>query len=112
MSYRVQYTRPAENDLESIYFYIAIEKAEPYGSKNFIVKLMKECRTLEELPYRCPKAEISGLDMRGVRKMTVGNYLVLFRTLEKKGIVEILRIVYAGRDLSAALRNTDPPKKI
>ena len=69
------------DDLRNLHSYIANTLLEPAIAKNLIDRILKAVGTLGELPLRYPLYEKEPWQSRGLRKMSVGNYLVFLYSL-------------------------------
>lgn len=103
MKYRIFYTDLAKQDLKNIHGYISESLVEPVVAAKLINKIMKEIRSLDELPQRYKLYEDEPWHSRGLRTLTVNNYLVFYLADEKTGVVTVIRIIYGGRDINKQL---------
>ena len=71
----------------------------PSRATSFSSELRRACLTLARHPARYPVVIEAGRN--AVRKRVHGQYLILYRILEKE--VEILRIVHGARDWATIL---------
>ena len=89
--YRLEWKPLAEDDLDEIIDFIANDS--PNNAEHFAAELRTKVNKLQEHPE---------LYRRGhkpdTREMVVHpNYLVIFRVLKKKRVVEILRVKHASK---------------
>ena len=103
---RIVYTHTARRDLRGIYEYIAYTLMVPKTARDLTNKIMAEVRALENLPERNPLCKEEPWYSRGVRFLSVGNYLVFYTVKGEEGVVSIARILYGGRDISRQLEET------
>ena len=106
MKYRVFYTDLAKQDLKNIHGYISESFVEPGVAAKLINKIMKEIRSLDELPQRYKLYEDEPWHSRGLRTLPVNNYLIFYLANEEKAVVTVIRIIYGGRDISKQLSET------
>jgi plasmid stabilization system protein ParE len=94
---RLEFSPFVEGDLDAIASYIALDS--PRRAITFLQEIRAELRVVARSPliYRL-RPEI-GVE---ARIAVVGQYVVLFRAMEK--IVRVERIVYGGRDLPELLK--------
>ena len=59
---------------------------------------------LEELPEKFRHYEKGPWCNRGLRVMPVDNYLVFYIPDKDAGIVTVIRVMYAGRDIDSQLK--------
>lgn len=106
MSWGIVYTDRAKHDLRNIYEYIAHNLLVPETAAGQTKRIMKEIRTLEEMPMRYRLYDEEPWHNQGLRFFPVDNYLVFYLPDEQKNTVRIVRIMYSGRD---ALRQLSQP---
>jgi toxin ParE1/3/4 len=94
VSVRVWKHPKAQDDLLEIWLRIAKENVA--AADRLLDQIELKCRTLVDFPEIGPPREDIG---RGVRVLTVGNYLVLYRAGRQRA--EIVRVVHGARDLRA-----------
>ena len=82
----------AENDLVEIGLFIARDK--PLAAEAFIAKIEEQFQLLADHPGLGETQTALG---KGVRRLTLGNYLIFFRHREET--VEILRVLQGSRDI-------------
>ena len=99
MSYQIYYSEKARNDLQSIYEYIAYELLVPETAANQVRNLTQAARSLENMPFRHPVYDFEPWKSKGIRTVTVGNYLLFYLPSEDEKRVNIVRVIYGGRNL-------------
>ena len=97
MSYRIEYTKLAQTDLDAIYRYIAFSLLEPEVAANIYREIIKSINSLDSMPSRNPLIDSEPWKSRGLRKMIVKNYIVFYTVGD--GSVTVNRIMYGGRDV-------------
>ena len=103
MKWTVNYTNAAEQDLRSIYDYIATTLCAFDTAKNLVRQIMEEIASLDEMPKRYAKYDKKPWKDRGLRFFSVKNYVIFYLTNEKTKTVYIIRIMYGGRDIEKQL---------
>lgn len=103
MSYRIHITDQADRDLRSIFEYIAFELGSMVNAEGQLSRLEKEILALDELPERYRRYELEPWYSRGVRRFPVDNYCVFYRPDPMTEEVDILRVLYAGRDIDTIM---------
>jgi toxin ParE1/3/4 len=91
--YKVLVTRHAEEDIVSIWHYIASDSKE--RANLFIAEIEERLPTLRNFPGRCPviaESELLGIEYR---QMIIGNYRIILRI--ERETVFIMRIVHGAR---------------
>lgn len=104
MIYQVILSGAANRDLRNIFEYIFYELKAPQSASGMLDKLEKAVLSLEEMPNRHKVIEREPWLSRKVRLMPVGNYVVIYFVDDNKYEVNIMRIIYGGRDIDAELR--------
>ena len=103
MIYSVKISKQAENDLRSIYEYIAFELQSLQNAQGQIGRLESNILKLKELPERFSVFEKEPWKSRNLRVMPVDNYLVFYIPDKLTKTVNILRVMYGGRDTEKQL---------
>lgn len=93
MNYKVNVTSQAENDIRTIYKYIALSLLSPENAEAQLSRLENSIENLDHMPKRFPVYK------NDVRLMPVDNYLVFYSVDESAGTVSVLRVMYGKRDL-------------
>ena len=101
--WNITVTPEFRDDVRNIYSYIANELLEPASAKNVADRILKAVASLSELPLRYPLYEKEPWQSRGLRKLTVGNYIVFYLANEETGTVIVLHVFYAGRNIEKCL---------
>ena len=91
------------DDIRNIYSYISNELLEPASAKNVADLILKAVASLSEMPLRYPLYEKEPWQSRGLRKMSVENYVVFYLTNEESSTVIVLHVFYAGRNIEKCL---------
>ena len=99
MEYKVVLFEEAEQDLENIYSYIAINCLEPIYAGNLINKIKNAIKSLSTFPYRHPLCEYPLL--KETRKFVISGYVVLYTIDDIDRIVTIIGIVSCKRDIAS-----------
>lgn len=103
MIYSVKISKQAENDLRSIYEYIAFELQSLQNAQGQIGRLESNILKLKEMPERFSVFEKEPWKSRNLRVMPVDNYLVFYIPDKLTKTVNILRVMYGGRDTEKQL---------
>ena len=106
MSWDIVYTAQARQDLRDIYEYIALELLAPENAAGQTQRIMKMIRSLEEMPMRYQLYGEEAWLSRGIRFLPVDNYLIVYLPEEPQNTVNIIRIMYGGRDVRSQLSET------
>ena len=103
MKWTVNYTNAAEQDLRSIYDYIATTLCAVDTAKNLVRQIMEEIASLDEMPNRYAKYDKKPWKDRELRFFSVKNYVIFYLTNEETKTAYIIRIMYGGRDIEKQL---------
>lgn len=103
MIYSVKFSKQAENDLRSIYEYIAFELQSLQNAQGQIGRLESNILKLKEMPERFSVFEKEPWKSRNLRVMPVDNYLVFYIPDKLTKTVNIIRVMYGGRDTEKQL---------
>ncbi|MDE6750943.1 MAG: type II toxin-antitoxin system RelE/ParE family toxin [Lachnospiraceae bacterium] len=106
MSWNIVYTAQARKDLRDIYEYIALELFVPETAAGQTQRIMKAIRSLEEMPMRHRLYGEEPWHSQGIRFFPVDNYLIFYLPEEPQNTVNIVRIMYGGRDIRMQLNET------
>ncbi|MFI3326874.1 MAG: type II toxin-antitoxin system RelE/ParE family toxin [Clostridia bacterium] len=101
MKYAVKISKVAKEDLRDIYKYIAYDLLSPQTALNQLDRLEQKIYSLENMPtkYRVYDKEIS----TEIRFIPVNNYCVFYKINEENSIVDIIRVIYGGRNIENIL---------
>ena len=99
MSWTIEISDAAYEDLRGIHAYIALELRSPDDARNVLRRILAEIATLDEMPNRFRSYPREPLASQGVRVMDVGNYCVYY--IAKDDVVSVVRILYFRRDTDA-----------
>ena len=102
--YSVEITAPAQQDLLSIVLYIRDILQAPAATQSVLQTIREEIRGLCHMPERYPLWEDEPWRSQGLRKMVVKKYIVLYLIEQQRQAVQIARIFYGGRDITAQLK--------
>ena len=107
MSYSIQYSAEAKQDIREIYEYIAFELLVPDTAAAQYKRIMDAIRKLDELPLRFPLYKDEPWSSLEMRWFPVDNYLVFYFADESAEEVSIARIMYKGRDIRKQLEGNE-----
>lgn len=101
--YSVKISEKAESDLKEIFEYVAFELLSVQTAFDLLERLEKSILNLNQMPNRHIAYEKEPWKSRGLRIMPVGNYIVLYIVDEESAVVNIVRVMYGGREIEAQL---------
>ena len=103
MIYSVKISEKAESDLKEIFEYVAFELLSVQTAFDLLERLEKSILNLNQMPNRHIAYEKEPWKSRGLRIIPVGNYIVLYIVDEESAVVNIVRVMYGGREIEAQL---------
>ena len=103
MSYSVKITTEADNDLRSIYEYIAFELKSSENAIRQLDRLEQSISKLNEMPERYKLYENEPWKSKGLRMMPVDNFIVFYIPDNEKNTVTVIRVMYGGRNIEKQL---------
>ena len=86
----------AENDLNQIFDYIAIELSNPYAAIEQINAFEKAFENICMFPESSPYISNQYVRDKSLRKLIVNNYLVFYRVVGYE--IQVIRILYRMRN--------------
>lgn len=102
-SWKIVYTEHAENDLRDIYEYIAFSLLEPEIAKKQARRIIDAVAKLKKMPLRFQSYDKAPWNNKGMRVMSINNYIVFYLPVESRKSVVVIRIMYGGRDIDTQL---------
>jgi toxin ParE1/3/4 len=106
MSWTVVYSERSRQDLRNIFQYISAELCAQDAATNQTRRIMQSIRSLDDMPLRYRLCEGEPWYSMGLRFFPVDNYLVFYLPKETEDTVNIVRIMYGGRDIRKQLSET------
>lgn len=97
MSYRVLITPTARAQMLDQARWIAVECQDPEGATRWLEGIFDAAETLAEMPYRCSPAPENQYRDYEIRRLLVGNYLVLFTVAEEDQTVWVIGVRHGRR---------------
>ena len=104
MKYEVVITEKAKTDLRNIYEYIAFQLLSPISAGSLLNRLESRILSLENLPFRFRQYDKEPWRSRGLRVMSVDNFLVFYIPAKESASVTVLRVMYGGREIEKHLK--------
>lgn len=103
MTFKVNIARQAEEDLRGIFAYIAYDLQSFRNAAGQLDRLEKAILSLDEMPERYRAYEKEPWHSRGLRVMPVDRYLIFYIPYPSAKTVEVIRVMYGGRDVDTQL---------
>lgn len=100
--YEVRITNAALSDMEKIYDYIAGNLYSPVSAIGQYTRLKDAVLSLDIFPERFPLFEAVPEHSRGLRKMSVDNYLICYVVEENS--VTVTNVLYGASDIHEKLK--------
>lgn len=107
MGYSIRVTRQARDHLREIRNYIEKELISPQAAKATIAVIKETILSLRELPSRFPLTPEEFWAAQGIRRIVVKNYYVYYWIDETNHKVQIIGVIYIGRDQVKQLMHLD-----
>ncbi len=85
-------------DYEQIAHYITNKLKNPEGSLRLMELFEKKLNSIVSFPYAHPVIFDAKLEIDGLRKCSLNNYLIIYYINEELEQVEVVRIVYQRED--------------
>lgn len=101
MSYEVEISKYAKEDLFSIYRYIAYELLAKDTAQSQVDRLEKGILSLDTMPERCRIYESS--KWQHLRMLPIDNYCVFYTVNSDTKKVDIVRVLYGKRNFNSVL---------
>ncbi len=106
MNWKIQYSASSREDLRSVFNYIAYELLSPEYAAGQIERIMKAVRSLEDMPMRHSVYSEEPRKTKQGRFLPVDNYIIFYLPKGDSGTVNIIRIIYGGRDMERQIKET------
>lgn len=103
MTYKVNITRQAEEDIRGVFEYIAYDLKSVQNALSQLDRIESEILSLDQMPERYRAYEKEPWHSRGLRVMPVDHYLVFYIPSRETQAVDIVRFMYGGRDVDMQL---------
>ena len=94
MTYYIEYSSEARQDLYDIHKYIMNELMSPETASQQINRILNETDKLDVFPLRHQLYSDEPWNSKGIGFLPVDNYLVFYKIKEEENTVYILRIMY------------------
>ncbi|MCD8157667.1 MAG: type II toxin-antitoxin system RelE/ParE family toxin [Clostridiales bacterium] len=88
-----------------MYEYIAYNLLVPETATIQIQRILKSIWGLDEMPMRYELYDYEPWHSRGLRFLSVDNYIVFYLPKEETNVINVVRILYGKRDLNKQLNS-------
>lgn len=96
--YKLKISELAHQDLDKIVSYIVVQLANPKAAGDFLDEVDKCYGYLKSNPFMYAKCQDKRLEREGYRKVSIKNYVLVYKIDEISKTVNILRLFYAAQD--------------
>ena len=107
MNYSLNITYIAEEDILSTVRYIANVLKNPIAANTLLDEIEKHEKILEDTPGIYPFVHDEYLAGKGLKYVSIKNFLLFYTIDEKNKIVNIIRFLYGRRDWKNILKNDE-----
>lgn len=104
MNYEVIIGNQAQADLREIYTHIAFGLQSRMNAARQIDRIEEEIMSLSEMPERYKRYDREPWFSRKTHVVTVDHFCVFYQVNRDNGTVNVLRVLYGGRNIEAELR--------
>ncbi len=101
-TFDVAFTLKAQNDVDNICMYMAERLSNPMAASHFSDRITISAKSLSSFPkrYRVRRKNHKGQE---IRYMPVDNFMMMYCVDDVKRTVNILRVMYAKRNVDAMI---------
>lgn len=92
------FSASADSDLDAILAYMITRLCGPKAATDFVAEAEKRYALLEEQPKMFPLSQNLRLRSKDYRKIVIDNFIILYRVVEQKEEIFIVRVFYGKRD--------------
>ncbi len=103
-TYTLIWSPESLDDLRDIRDYIGLTLREPGIAKRQVARIRDAAQRLKSMPERHAILDWEPWRSRGVRKMAVGNYVILYMADNDARTVSVVRVVHGSRDFERIAR--------
>jgi len=107
VNYSLNITYIAEEDILSTVRYIANVLKNPIAANTLLDEIEKHEKILEDTPGIYPFVHDEYLAGKGLKYVSIKNFLLFYTIDEKNKIVNIIRFLYGRRDWKNILKNDE-----
>lgn len=103
--YSIKFTPHSRNDLDNIFDYISNTLYAPESAKNLMQKIEKSILNLSDYPLMSPLIDDKLLARKGLRKLVIDDYIVIYKALKNSCEVIIYRVLNGKIDYINLMKN-------
>ena len=112
MDYKLVVTDAAHEDLDRTFSYLSHRLSNPTAAANLLKQVHSCYQQLKSFPFLYEQCQDVRLKLMGYRKVTVGNYILVYRPDEQTQTVYILRLFHGSRDYEKLLSEVICPNRV
>ena len=101
--WQVTVSEPAEIDLDEIYKFIAETLLNPAAAWRQFERIRDALSGLDMMPERGTILKNEPWRSRGLRRLIIDNYVIIYEIQEETDIVAVIAIIYSGRNFDDVL---------
>lgn len=98
MSYRIEISDDASNEIVNIYQYLAFVVFAGEAAKRQVLRIEEAILSLREMPERAHAYEHGIWKERNLRVLPVDNFSIFFLVNNEEQLVTVLHVFYGKRD--------------
>ena len=102
--YSYRFTKKAEQDLDEILNYVSVDLVNPAAAQNLGRKIFEKIDMIRMFSDSGAPVDNEFLADKTVRKLSVDNYVIYYKTYYEEKVISIIRIVYGKRNLDEILK--------
>ncbi|MBQ7340508.1 MAG: type II toxin-antitoxin system RelE/ParE family toxin [Clostridia bacterium] len=102
--YQVLLTPESTQEIRDIHSYIANTLLVPETAKKQVNRIMETIKSLDEMPERYSLYEKEPWHTRGLRKVSVDNFIVFYYVNNNSSEVVIFHVFYGGRNITELMK--------
>ena len=100
MAYRYELTPLAISDIDEALDYISEKLLNPSAADKLYQGIQRELASICDSPYAFPDCSYYLIDDENIRHCVVGNYILIYEISQLDKVINVLRFLYGGRDIS------------
>lgn len=97
--WKIKVTPEFQDEIREIHSYIANTLLVPETATKQVNRIFDMIATLDEMPERFPRYEKEPWFTRGLRKVSVDNFIIFYLPVEQAHDVVVLHVFYGGRNI-------------
>ena len=100
---RFEITDVAKTELYGIFDYITFKLCNRSSAVALYERIISSINTVCSFPESCPIGDSDIAKKNQIRKLLVGNYVILYKYSKENSTITIIHVIYAKRDLNELL---------